>query len=82
MSLVTTFKAYHNELVNKVSRLEEENLKLKKEKVSDLFYVSCVSFVFFEFWYLQVMIFLLVINLLKSLIICPRTLIFVFCLYH
>nr|QIM55870.1 ABA-responsive element binding protein 2 [Morus alba] len=25
-------QAYHNELVNKVSRLEEENLKLKKEK--------------------------------------------------
>lgn len=26
-------QAYHNELVNKVSRLEEDNLKLKKEKV-------------------------------------------------
>lgn len=26
-------QAYHNELVSKVSRLEEENLKLKKEKV-------------------------------------------------
>nr|QWX94664.1 ABSCISIC ACID-INSENSITIVE 5-like protein [Zanthoxylum piperitum] len=25
-------QAYHNELINKVSRLEEENLKLKKEK--------------------------------------------------
>lgn len=29
-------QAYHNELVSKVSRLEEENLKLKKEKVGDL----------------------------------------------
>ncbi|KAF3454014.1 hypothetical protein FNV43_RR04457 [Rhamnella rubrinervis] len=29
------FLAYHNELVSKVSRLEEENLKLKKEKVRD-----------------------------------------------
>ncbi|KGN66393.1 ABSCISIC ACID-INSENSITIVE 5-like protein 2 [Cucumis sativus] len=28
-------QAYHNELVNKVSRLEEENLKLKKEKEFD-----------------------------------------------
>jgi len=28
-------QAYHNELVGKVSRLEEENVKLKKEKVSD-----------------------------------------------
>lgn len=26
-------QAYHNELVGKVSRLEEENMKLKKEKV-------------------------------------------------
>lgn len=26
-------KAYLNELVSKVSRLEEENMKLKKEKV-------------------------------------------------
>ncbi|XP_022147694.1 ABSCISIC ACID-INSENSITIVE 5-like protein 2 isoform X2 [Momordica charantia] len=29
-------QAYHNELVNKVSRLEEENVKLKKEKVFHL----------------------------------------------
>lgn len=29
-------QAYHNELVSKVSRLEEENLKLMKEKVSNL----------------------------------------------
>ncbi|KAH7864531.1 hypothetical protein Vadar_030645 [Vaccinium darrowii] len=29
---VTTQKAYHNELVGKVSCLEEENIKLKKEK--------------------------------------------------
>ncbi|XP_019163355.1 PREDICTED: ABSCISIC ACID-INSENSITIVE 5-like protein 2 [Ipomoea nil] len=28
-------QAYHNELVNKVSRLEEENMKLKKEKELD-----------------------------------------------
>ena len=26
-------QAYHNELVSKVSQLEEDNLKLKKEKV-------------------------------------------------
>lgn len=30
-------QAYHNELVRKVSRLEEENIKLKKEKVRNLF---------------------------------------------
>ncbi|RVW41868.1 Abscisic acid-insensitive 5-like protein 3 [Vitis vinifera] len=34
-------QAYHNELVSKVSRLEEENLRLKKEKVR-IFYLSCV----------------------------------------
>lgn len=32
-------QAYHNELVSKVSRLEEENLKLKKEKVGDLYFL-------------------------------------------
>lgn len=34
-------QAYHNELVSKVSRLEEENVRLKKEKVR-IFYLSCV----------------------------------------
>ncbi|KAK8485055.1 hypothetical protein V6N11_031077 [Hibiscus sabdariffa] len=29
-------QAYHNELVNKVSRLEEENVKLKREKEFDI----------------------------------------------
>ncbi|KAK8543458.1 hypothetical protein V6N12_016007 [Hibiscus sabdariffa] len=29
-------QAYHNELVNKVSRLEEENIKLKREKEFDI----------------------------------------------
>lgn len=47
-----TAQAYHNELVGKVSRLEEKNIKLKKEKVrkpfisvsgfSSLFVFSCV----------------------------------------
>ncbi|KAJ1381557.1 Basic-leucine zipper domain [Sesbania bispinosa] len=32
-------KAYHNELVSKVTRLEQENIKLKKEKVHDLIHV-------------------------------------------
>ena len=34
-------QAYHNELVSKVSRLEEENIMLKKEKVQDLIHVFC-----------------------------------------
>jgi ABA responsive element binding factor len=37
-----TAQAYHNELVGKVSRLEEENIKLKKEKVRNLSLVSQV----------------------------------------
>lgn len=32
-------QAYHNELVSKVTRLEQENIKLKKEKVHDLIHV-------------------------------------------
>ena len=32
-------QAYHNELVSKISHLEEENVKLKKEKVHDLIQV-------------------------------------------
>nr|GMD12847.1 ABSCISIC ACID-INSENSITIVE 5-like protein 2 [Ipomoea batatas] len=32
-------QAYHNELVNKVSRLEEENMKLKKEKVFIILFI-------------------------------------------
>ncbi|XP_010557479.1 PREDICTED: ABSCISIC ACID-INSENSITIVE 5-like protein 2 [Tarenaya hassleriana] len=31
-------QAYHNELVTKISRLEEENMKLKKEKEFDLMF--------------------------------------------
>ncbi|KAK6234718.1 hypothetical protein SCA6_010055 [Theobroma cacao] len=34
------FLAYHNELVSKVSRLEEENIKLKKEKVESLIHIA------------------------------------------
>lgn len=30
-------QAYHNELVSKVSQLEEQNIRLKKEKVVDNF---------------------------------------------
>lgn len=42
-------QAYHNELVGKVSRLEEENVKLKKEKVSypiQVFFCFCFFFSF------------------------------------
>lgn len=35
--LYSISQAYHNELVTKVSRLEEENLKLKKEKASNTY---------------------------------------------
>lgn len=36
-------QAYHNELVTKVSRLEEENIKLKKEKARDFsLHLLCV----------------------------------------
>lgn len=38
-----SIQAYHNELVSKVSRLEEENIKLKKEKVRILSFMSVVS---------------------------------------
>lgn len=38
-------QAYHNELVSKVSRLEEENIKLKKEKVRNLSSASHILFV-------------------------------------
>ncbi|KAJ1381558.1 Basic-leucine zipper domain [Sesbania bispinosa] len=41
-------KAYHDELVSKVTRLEQENIKLKKEKVHDLihvlFFPQCLVF--------------------------------------
>lgn len=33
-TLHVKLQAYQNELVNKVSRLEEENIKLKNEKVN------------------------------------------------
>lgn len=38
-----SIQAYHNELVSKVSRLEEKNIKLKKEKVRNLSFMSVVS---------------------------------------
>lgn len=37
MYLHSISQAYHNELVTKVSRLEEDNLKLKKEKASNTY---------------------------------------------
>jgi ABA responsive element binding factor len=40
-------QAYHNELVSKVSRLEEENIKLKKEKVGRIFHFNQAVFYFF-----------------------------------
>ena len=51
MYLCFMVQAYHNELVGKVSRLEEENVKLKKEKVLDLIHVLfsplCSTFLMF-----------------------------------
>lgn len=49
-------QAYHNELVGKVSRLEEENVKLKKEKVS---YPIQVFFCFCFFFFIQHSLYLL-----------------------
>ena len=41
-------QAYHNELVSKVSHLEEENIKLKKEKVEkDISFLSVCLFFFY-----------------------------------
>lgn len=40
-------QAYHNELMSKVSRLEEENIKLKKEKVGRIFHFNQAVFYFF-----------------------------------
>jgi ABA responsive element binding factor len=37
-------QAYHNELVSKVSCLEEENIKLKKEKVGRIFHLNQAVF--------------------------------------
>ncbi|CAI9102899.1 OLC1v1001269C4 [Oldenlandia corymbosa var. corymbosa] len=43
-------QAYQNELVSKVSHLEEENMKLKKEKVHDLsFFVFLLAYYCFVF---------------------------------
>lgn len=43
-------QAYHNELVNKVTRLEEENLRLKKEKVRNFVnLLLCIWFFHIEF---------------------------------
>lgn len=44
MYLYHNLQAYHNELVSKVSHLEEENLKLKKEKVHNPFlFISLID---------------------------------------
>jgi ABC-type enterochelin transport system ATPase subunit len=44
-------QAYHNELVTKVTLLEQQNTQLKKEKVQDLIHVfPRFCFLFVEFF--------------------------------
>jgi len=65
-------QAYHNELVGKVSRLEEENVKLKKEKVSNpihvLFFIFCFTQRSLYLLY-RCLYFLLLVNLLSLFVV-------------
>lgn len=63
-------QAYHNELVGKVSRLEEENVKLKKEKVSDPIHFFFHSFVQHSLYLLyRCLYFLLLENVLSLFVV-------------